>query len=395
MHRRRLKRRYRIFLGLFLAAVVLGLGCLLVWSRTPETGSWPLAEYPPASDGDFSAESVLPETETNASSAAETAFSRSVWISYLEYESLLTGKSEAEFAENFDALCQTAAGNGFQRLMVQVRAHGDAFYPSALFPWATGVTGRRETDPGFDPLAIMVETAHAHDLLLDAWINPYRLMQKEDLAALTGEYAFVSWVGEKDVLVEKDGCYWMNPAKEEVRTLITQGAEEILSGYAVDGLQLDDYFYAVTPTEFGLSEEEAREALTLLVQSLSVLCRQREVRFSVSPAGNFTDAPVSDDTQYTSLTAWCDAGLLDAVIPQIYWDFADDRAPFATVLGRWTQWAAEHSVSLEVGLAAYKFDAETLARQEAAVAAQGLSGAAYFRYDFLDFQALAAAGETS
>ena len=54
-----------------------------------------------------------------------------------------------------------------------MRAFGDAFYPSALFPYSHVITGRQGIAPNFDPLAVMVNSAHEKGLRFEAWINPY------------------------------------------------------------------------------------------------------------------------------------------------------------------------------------------------------------------------------
>lgn len=384
MRGRKLKRKVKWILGFLILAVIGILWLRIRLVKSPEDlQKWPVTEFPTVSALDPAEVPASEESEPE-----EDTFSRGVWISYLEYESLLTGKSEEEFRESFGALCEELAAHAYDTVIVQVRAHGDAFYESSYFPWASGITGHRETTPDFDPLAVMVELAHREGLLLDAWINPYRLMQDVDLTALTGSYAFSDWVGDASYMAQQDGCWYFNPANEEVIALVVNGAQEILAGYDVDGLHLDDYFYSVSPETYGSTEAEAKAAVTSLVRELSALCRQREVRFVISPAGNFTDQPVSDETQLTSLTSWCEEGLLDAVIPQIYWDFEDETAPFGTLLTRWEEWANSLNVPLGVGVAAYKFDAETLAEQEAAVRAAKTSGIYYFRYDFLPVEEL-------
>lgn len=56
--------------------------------------------------------------------------------------------------------------------------------PAGIFRSATFCTGTQGQDPGFDPLAVLVETAHAQGLTLEAWINPYRLQPYYSSSAL-------------------------------------------------------------------------------------------------------------------------------------------------------------------------------------------------------------------
>ena len=60
-------------------------------------------------------------------------------------------------------------------VIVQVRPFADAMYPSKYFPWSKYASGTRGKNPGYDPLAYMVNAAHARGLQFHAWVNPYRI----------------------------------------------------------------------------------------------------------------------------------------------------------------------------------------------------------------------------
>src|SRR5512145_1773361 len=59
-------------------------------------------------------------------------------------------------------------------VIVQVRAAGDAIYPSTKEPWSRVLTGTQGVAPGWDPLAAWIEEAHRRGLELHAWFNPFR-----------------------------------------------------------------------------------------------------------------------------------------------------------------------------------------------------------------------------
>ena len=99
---------------------------------------------------------------------------RAVWISYLEWPLLDTSSSDA-FTASVGALLDNCKGLGLNIVIVQVRPFADAIYPSTLFPWSHLVTGVQGQAPDFDPLAIFVSEAHARDLSIEAWFNPYRV----------------------------------------------------------------------------------------------------------------------------------------------------------------------------------------------------------------------------
>jgi uncharacterized lipoprotein YddW (UPF0748 family) len=66
------------------------------------------------------------------------------------------------------SLVQRAKSAGFTALLVQVRGRADAYYKSSLEPRATALARQPET---FDPLAMVLEEAHAEGLLVHAWMN--------------------------------------------------------------------------------------------------------------------------------------------------------------------------------------------------------------------------------
>ncbi len=56
---------------------------------------------------------------------------------------------------------------GFNTLIVQVRGRGDAYYNARWEPRAEGIV----TQPGFDPLALVLKEAHARNIAVHAWLN--------------------------------------------------------------------------------------------------------------------------------------------------------------------------------------------------------------------------------
>ena len=140
-----------------LAALCLLAGC----------GAAPAEEgtaLPPASS----------QAETQPAAALAGQEYRAMWISFLEFQNMDFSAEEA-FRGEVSTAMQNCADLGLNTVIVQVRPYGDALYPSELFPWSDLCTGTQGQDPGFDPLAVLLEEAHARDLRFEAWINPYRI----------------------------------------------------------------------------------------------------------------------------------------------------------------------------------------------------------------------------
>jgi len=67
------------------------------------------------------------------------------------------------------AMVERAEEAGINTLIVQVRGRADAFYASALEPRAEPVRGPDD----FDPLAYVIELAHARGMAVHAWVNTH------------------------------------------------------------------------------------------------------------------------------------------------------------------------------------------------------------------------------
>ena len=169
---------------------------------------------------------------------------RGLWISFLDWQKYLKGYDEAGFRLQFHNMCINAASQGINSLFVHVRSHNDAVYPSAIYPWSEEMLGG---DPGYDPLAIMLEEAHSFGLQFHAWINPYGYRNGQ----LSGDPAIVT--GEN----------------------IVGGVEELLTNYPeIDGIHFDDYFI---PAD--------KEVHNTLIAAVYTCAHNHGKVFGISPAG--------------------------------------------------------------------------------------------------------------
>ena len=377
----------------------------------------PAASAPSSSGG----ASSLPASSAPAPSAAPAQEAdalgeyRAMWVSYLEWESF-DFSSEAAFTADADEMMQNCAGMGLNVVIAQVRPFADALYPSELFPWSHLCTGTQGQDPGFDPLAILLESAHSHGLQLEAWLNPYRVRLNATRPA--GELAATNPAVEHPEWVKTvgDGVYF-DPSLPAVRQLITDGVVELLQNYPeLDGIHFDDYFYPTTDPSFdeaeyaasssGLSLEEwRRENVNLLMRQVydAVKAQDPTVRFGVSPQGNMDN---NYNSQYSDVALWmAEGGYVDYVLPQLYWGYGyttasgSTRYAFENISAEWAALERAPSVALYFGLGAYRigdgdggnYDAaqsgwqtgHTLADMVKDGRAAGADGYVLYRYDFL------------
>ena len=281
----------------------------------------------PSAGQDFT--SVPPGAgQTNDSFAAGEEY-RAVWISYLEWQRL-AGCDEAAFRENVAAMLQNCADLGLNTVIAQVRPFGDALYQSELFPQSHLLSGTQGQSPGYDPLAILIEEAHARDLELEAWINPYRVQLTENLPSQLADTNPA--LLHPDWVQQANGGLYYDPGLPEVRQLVVDGVKEIVANYDVDGIHFDDYFYPTTEASFdadtyaqyGQGMELAdwrRDNVNQLVQQVYQAVKKTDpaVRFGISPQGNNAN---NYDQQYSDVALWMSQpGYVDYVMPQLYWGF--------------------------------------------------------------------------
>lgn len=294
---------------------------------------------------------------------------KAVWLSQYDLMDVFLKGDSPRKAEDFTKYVTNIFKNvvecGFNTVILQVRPNGDSFYPSGIYPASRYVTGSYGKELTYDPLEILVDTAHQAGLSIHAWINPLRLMSEENLLKVDCKYQIRAWyddpIANGTKIVKVNSLLYLNPAYPEVRELILDGAREILENYRVDGLHLDDYFYPSTDPAFdaaaygddtrGLSLAEFRRAsLNELIADLYTLTKAVDpgILFTISPAGNLTNVYESD---YADVYTWCgDPGYVDAIIPQIYFGLEHETHPFDTTLLEWLTIPRCDSVRLFCGV---------------------------------------------
>ncbi len=310
---------------------------------------------------------------------------KAIWISYLELAQsysgdpsspLLKGRTAGDFRAQMQKVYENCLSIGINTVFMHVRPFGDAVYTSSLFPASYVVTGTAGAALPFDPLAIMIDEAHKKGISFHAWINPFRAQPVADaagIASLAPWSQFAKWYKDSskngDCLVASNGRYYYNPSAGEARQLIISGVEELIRGYNLDGIHIDDYFY---PENIGSDFDGTaytrykQDGGTLSLADFRRDCNNLTVKgiyqkikglksgvvFSVSPSGNMD---YNYSTMYTDVALWLKTeGYLDVIIPQIYYGFNHVKLPYTKCLESWNALIKTNSVKLVTGLAAYK-----------------------------------------
>ncbi|MBD5494931.1 MAG: family 10 glycosylhydrolase [Lachnospiraceae bacterium] len=341
---------------------------------------------------------ALPTAKINVQAADNDK--KACWISYYDIEEYLQDKSEAAFRKKVSDMYDNVAKYGMNTVIVHVRAMGDALYPSDYYPWSTYISTDR-SNPGYDPLKIMIEIAHSKNLKFEAWINPYRLSR--DTETTVSFMATPYYQMFLPYTIEYKGssgqiCLALDPARQETRDLIANGVKEIVSNYDVDGIHFDDYFY-VSGMANQLSIASKKANVNLMVSQVyeTIKSVNPNCTFGISPAGNLDNARA----QGADIDTWLSSpGYIDYIMPQIYWTdiYVTDGAVKNMFTDRCSEWIKlnKRDIPIYVGIALYRVGTSSktdlgwassnanLAYQYAVARQLGYDGYALFRYQWLE-----------
>ncbi len=260
---------------------------------------------------------------------------------------------------------------GINTVVVQVRPKADALYKSNINPWSDVLTGTQGKDPGYDPLAFMIEEAHKRGMSFHAWLNPYRVTTSgTDLNALSENHParlHPNW------LISYNNALYYNPALQAVKKHIVETVQEIVNNYDVDAIHFDDYFYPANyplpPGEGqdGVIANNRRQHVNEMLRQVSEAIRSldKEVLFGVSPTGiwkNNSSDPVGSATSgnqsYYTVCAdtktWIKNEWVDYVVPQVYWETGHKAADYETLVKWWAEQVKGTKVALYIGHGTYK-----------------------------------------
>lgn len=283
-------------------------------------------------------------------------------------------KQKQEYIEMLDKL----KGIGINTVVFQVRPKSDALYNSSINPWSDVLTGTQGKNPGYDPLAFAIGEAHKRGMELHAWFNPYRVTTSgtdiNKLASNNQARLHQDWLLEYNSGSNKALMY--NPGLPEVRKHIVDTVSEVVRNYNVDGIHFDDYFYRDgmddddTYKKYGNGLNKGdwrRENVNTLLREVKSAIKsiKPNVEFGVSPSGiwkNKSSDPTGSDTRgfehysksYADSRTWIREGLIDYIVPQIYWTIGYSAADYSKLVSWWSNEVKGYNVDLYIGQGVYR-----------------------------------------
>lgn len=260
-------------------------------------------------------------------------------------------------------------------IILQIRPTADAFYRSNYEQWSQFLTGEqgKAPYPFYDPLEFVIEEAHRRNIDVHVWLNPYRLLNSDDLDQLHGDNLFFK---KPDMFIKYGMQYFFNPANKETLEHIRLVVRDIVARYDIDAIHIDDYFYPypirgeefpdaddfkADPRGFKNIADWRRDNVNKAIDVISTTIKATKpyVEFGVSPFGvwrNKNRDPKGSDTKaltnyddlYADILKWIDEGKIDYVIPQLYWEIGHKAAEYNTLAEWWNRNSGQ--TNLYIGL---------------------------------------------
>ena len=306
---------------------------------------------------------------------------RAVWIATVDNidwpskKGLPVADQQREIVTMFDQHQEI----GLNAVVVQVRSAADAFYAKSSEPWSEWLMGQQglAPEPFYDPLEFMIEQAHQRGLEFHAWFNLDRatFSKMASVAPTNIIHRKPEW------MLTYGGRKLFNLGLPAVRSYIAGIVANVVREYDVDGIHFDDYFYPYAEAGQTLRDDSTyranfngmnkadwrRDNVNKLVVELrdSIRANKPWIKFGISPFGiwkNQRNDPEGSATNggqsyydiYADTRKWVREGLIDYVVPQVYFSSEFGRAPYKTLVEWWTRTCNGGNCQLYIGHGAYR-----------------------------------------
>ncbi|MBM3159086.1 MAG: glycoside hydrolase family 10 protein [Bacteroidota bacterium] len=258
---------------------------------------------------------------------------RGAWIT-------TTASTALDSRDNIRQMVSTCKAAGINHLFVVVYNNARTTYPSATM---SALIGKPilERFAGRDPLQECIEEGHAVGLKVHAWFE-YGFSSSYSAGGGAIVTAKPHWAA-RDLsgnLVVKNGFDWLNGIHPEVQQFMVDLFKEVVTNYAIDGVQGDDRLPALPntggydPYTINLYKNENNGASPPTTATDTSWLRWRARKLNnfvkrlrsevkgIKPTVLFTISPSPHPFGYNEYLqdwpTWVDSSWVDAVLPQCY-----------------------------------------------------------------------------
>ena len=337
---------------------------------------------------------------------------RGVWFSTVENIDLVPFETKEEGMKFIDGVIETYKKYNLNCIVFQVRPTNDAMYRSSINPWSKYLNKDRmeDVDPGFDMFGYLVEKANENNMEVHAWINPYRVTNRDLSKANMTKMDYLNTLSERNfarinpnlVLETSEHHLILDPASVEVQNYLVDTVMEIANNYNITAVHIDDYFY---PYDELVDERENEKRMkicpyldlaTFRRYNVNEMIRKihealkhanKKVEFGISPfavyrtnkkymeranveggwyrgSNNSHESFQCYDGLFSDVYLWMKEGWIDYVCPQDYFPIDGyktlesgeqvDIVKYADVVRWWDAICKETKTKLYIGMPLYR-----------------------------------------
>lgn len=266
---------------------------------------------------------------------------RAVWITVLsnldwpETYALSPTSIAQQKKEICEQLDEFKAAN-FNTILMQTRIRGDVIYPSDIEPFSDALTGTCGKNPGYDPLAFVIEECHKRGMECHAWV----------VAVPLGSDKHIKNQGKTSIARKKPsicmhyrGFWYLNPGHPEAKEYLFSIVKEMVTRYDLDGVNFDYIRYPDGRTripdqntfrKYGKGRSLAqwrRDNITEMVRYIYKGIKEIKpyIKIGSSPLGKYKDTNRYPSrgwnayhTVFQDAQSWLKEGIHDIVCPMVY-----------------------------------------------------------------------------
>ena len=290
-----------------------------------------------------------------------------------------SAKQQAEMIFILDSLERI----GINAIIFQVRPTADALYYSEYEPVSHWLTGKQGDPLAYDPLEWTIEQAHARNMEVHVWLNPYRVnLAKTDTSVICAGHM---WRQHREWFWCYAKQWYFDPGLDITREWICTIVQDIVQRYDIQAIHMDDYFYPYPvggkplpdsktfekyPRGFEDIRDWRRNNVNLAIQDIYRTIKEckPDVQFGISPFGVWRNASVDStgsattagitnyDDLYADIRLWIREGWIDYVLPQLYWEIGKKAADYEVLAHWWANEVRGTNCKLYIGMAPYRLE---------------------------------------